>query len=360
MPRGERPLEGGDGVVVRFARDLRLLREKAGSPTYRELGARVHYSAASLSEAAGGRKLPSLSVTVAYVAGCGGDTGEWEARWRATAAELAASEVAEPDEGDDDGGRAPYVGLVAFQEEDADRFFGRDMLVTELLARLRQCRFLGVFGASGCGKSSLLRAGVTARLAADRDQDDLPVVVFTPGQHPIEECAVQLSRFLGESPGTLRDEFATDPRNLHLRIRQAVAGARTESDVVLVVDQFEELFTLCRDEQERTAFVDAVVTAATDPASRAQVVLGVRADFLGHCGQFPSLVTALRDTQVLVGPMSVEELRLAITGPAEQAGYRWKPRWSLVWLRMPADSPGCCRWWRTLCCRLGGGGRARS
>ena len=91
VPRGERPLELGDGVVTVFARDLRLLREKAGTPTYRMLSGRAHYSAAALSEAAGGHKLPSLPVTLAYVAACGGDTAEWETRWRTTAAELAAA-----------------------------------------------------------------------------------------------------------------------------------------------------------------------------------------------------------------------------------------------------------------------------
>lgn len=318
MPRGERPLEPGDGVVVRFARDLRLLRGQAGAPTYRELSARAHYSAAALSEAAGGRKLPSLSVTIAYVAACDGDTAEWEARWRTTAAELATTK-AEPS-GDRD--LPPYVGLAAFQREDSGRFFGREKLVADLMLRLRQRRFLGLVGSSGCGKSSLLRAGLVAHLVDEREQDSAPVVVFTPGQHPIEECAVHVAGFLEESPGTLRDEFSADPRNVHLRIRQAVADCATEADAVVVVDQFEELFTLCSDEREQNSFIDALVIAATDSASRARVVLGIRADFLGHCGQHHRLVNALRDAQVLVGPMTTDELRLAITGPAERAGYR--------------------------------------
>ncbi len=320
MPRGERPLEDGDGVVLQFARDLRLLREKAGRPTYRELGARAHYSAAALSEAAGGRKLPTLSVTMAYVAACGGDTAEWTTRWRAVAAELAATD-AEPSDTNDQG-QAPYLGLAAFEREDADRFFGRGELVADLVNRVHRHRFLGVFGPSGCGKSSVLRAGLAAHLAAAREGDDAPVVVFTPGERPLEECAVHLAQLLGEAPGTLRDEFAEDPRNLHLRIRQAVAHTATESDVVLIVDQFEELFTLCGDESHRARFIDALVTAATDPASRTRVVLGVRADFLEHCGRHHRLVSALYDAQVLVGPMTIDQLRQAITGPAEHTGYR--------------------------------------
>jgi hypothetical protein len=90
MPRGERPLDGGDGPLLRFAGDLRRLRKFSGSPPYRELARRAHYSAATLSDAAAGRKLPTLPVTLAYVGACGGDAGQWERRWRETAAELAA------------------------------------------------------------------------------------------------------------------------------------------------------------------------------------------------------------------------------------------------------------------------------
>lgn len=317
MPRRERPLEPSDDVVVRFARDLRLLREKAGSPTYRVLGARAHYSAASLADAAAGHKLPSLAVTVAYVDACGGDVTEWRARWHEIAAELAAEK--EPPKGDEP---APYVGLMAFQQADADRFFGREDLVEDLVSRLRERRFVGVFGVSGSGKSSLLRAGLAAEIVKERGGAGAPVVVFTPGQHPIEECAVHLAGFLGESPGTLLTEFSEKPRNLGLRIRQALAGDASGVDAVLVVDQFEEVFTLCEDERERAAFIDALVHAAADSSSRSRIVIGVRADFLGHCGRYPGLVDVLRDGQVLVGAMTTDELRRAITGPAEQAGYR--------------------------------------
>ena len=85
MPRPEKPLEPGDDPLTEFAADLRRLREQAGNPTYRELGRRAHYSAGTLSEAAGGRKLPSLAVTTAYVRACGGVVSEWEQRWHAVA-----------------------------------------------------------------------------------------------------------------------------------------------------------------------------------------------------------------------------------------------------------------------------------
>ncbi|MEV4899243.1 helix-turn-helix transcriptional regulator, partial [Nonomuraea sp. NPDC055795] len=82
MPRPERPLEGDDPEVLRFAADLRLLRAKAGDLTYRQMARRAHYAAATLSEAASGRRLPTLAVTLAYVRACGGEPQEWERRWR--------------------------------------------------------------------------------------------------------------------------------------------------------------------------------------------------------------------------------------------------------------------------------------
>src|SRR6201999_282701 len=164
-------------------------------------------------------------------------TAGWLARWRQTAAELA-------DDGHEpaaDAGEPPYAGLAAFQPADAARFFGRDRLVDELVERVRAGRFLGVFGPSGYGKSSVLRAGLVARLAPD------PGVVFTPGAHPIEEGAVRMAGHLGGSAAALRAELAADPANLHLRVRQAMG----DGDLVLVVDQFEEVFTLCADADER-------------------------------------------------------------------------------------------------------------
>lgn len=316
MPRRESPLDEGDGALVRFARDLRKVREKAGNPTYRELSAQAHYSVASLSEAASARKLPSLAVTLAYVTACDGDAHEWEARWHSTAAELAATFGEPLDQTKDE--PAPYAGLTAFQMDDSDRFFGRERLVDELTAQVRASRFVGVFGPSGCGKSSVLRAGLCAQLASQRHR----VLVLTPGSYPMVECAMQLARLTGDSVVRLRSELAADPGYLHLRIQQAMAERPGERDVVLVVDQFEEVFTICADRAEREWLINALVTAATAKGSRARVVLGVRADFYGHCGQHPRLVEALRGAQVMVGPMTSDELRMAITEPAARSGCR--------------------------------------
>ncbi|BCM70648.1 hypothetical protein EASAB2608_05982 [Streptomyces sp. EAS-AB2608] len=315
MPRAERPLDPDTGPLPRFAADLRKLREAAGRPPYRELARRAHYSSTTLSDAAGGRTFPSLSVTLAYVAACRGDCRAWEARWHAVAAELAVGTPGdEPADAGPEG--APYAGLSAFQPEDADRFFGRERLTGEVLAKVRDRRFLAVFGPSGSGKSSLLRAGLVARARAA----GWPVLLFTPGPRPVEECAVRLATVTGEAPGALLTELRDDPATLHLRIRQAVLDRAPDIDTLIVVDQFEEVFTLCRDRDERVAFLSLLITAATATTSRTRVVLGVRADFYGHCVQDPQLVEALRDAQIAVGPMSSQELREAITRPAALAG----------------------------------------
>ncbi|WP_329080575.1 nSTAND1 domain-containing NTPase [Streptosporangium sp. NBC_01469] len=326
MPRRERPLDDGDDRLLRFAADLRRLRVKAGNPSYRELAKRAHYSAGTLSEAAGGRKLPSMAVTVAYAKACGADPAEWEARWRSL-----AEESNRPDPSETAGETPPYVGLRSFGPKDANRFFGRERLVEKVVAHLSRHRFIAVLGASGSGKSSLLRAGLVPALGSH------PVLAITPGTHPLRECAVHLAARLGVTPGGLLAELTGDPRNLGLATRQLLARHASATDVVLVVDQFEEIFTLCPDLAERAAFIAALVAAARDPDSRTRVILGVRTDFYPHCARYPDLAEVLQDSQVLVGPMTTEELRRAITQPAVDMGYRVEV--ALV-SRLVADATG--------------------
>ncbi|TQM83897.1 WD-40 repeat-containing protein [Saccharothrix saharensis] len=324
MARRESPLRADSGDLGEFAAGLRALRERAGGPTYRRLAHDAHYSAAALSEAANGRRLPSLAVTLAYVRACGGDVVAWEARWRELAERAADANPRTPPKDTD----APYTGLAAFQVRDADRFFGRDRVVRELLGLLARRRFAGVFGASGSGKSSVLRAGLVATWGR-------PSLVLTPGARPVEELAVRAAACTGRDAAALAAEFTAHPENLHLRVRQALVEG--DDDLLVVVDQFEEVFTLCREPAERAAFIAALTTAATTPTSRTRVVLGVRADFLGHCGQYPELVEALRGGHVLVGPMTADELREAIVAPAVAVGC--KVETALV-TRLVADAAG--------------------
>lgn len=339
MPRRERPLDPDDGVLYEFAVELRRVREAAGSPTYREMSRRAHYSAAALSQAASGRQLPSLAVTLAYVTACGADAQAWEARWYQVASKMSALDGTAQSDGlaVEDG--APYVGLAAFQPTDAGRFFGREDLVAGLLERMRVSRLVGVFGPSGSGKSSVLRAGVAATVMADGllGRGSQPTVVLTPGSRPMEECAVRLADLTGHLVSAVAAELAKKRDNLHLWVRGVMAGRPADEDLVLVVDQFEEVFTLCQDPAERHEFVMALVTAATAPTSRLRVVLGVRADFYGRCGEWPDLADALQNSQILVGAMTPDQLRTAIIQPALRAGYTVEG--ALV-TRLVADATG--------------------
>ncbi|MEU1012911.1 helix-turn-helix domain-containing protein [Streptomyces sp. NPDC005890] len=284
--RPESPLDPSAGPVARFAAELRKLRAEAGGPTYRVMAQRGGQGASTLSQAAGGERLPTLPVVLAYVRACGGDPEKWEERWRQTAAEVAA----EPRAGDEDA-EPPYRGLARFEPGDADLFFGRDELTDRLVELTRSHRFTAVFGPSGGGKSSLLRAGLIPRLRDPDTTEPRPTVMrlLTPGEHPLSTHT------------------------------QRLVPADGDGDTWLIVDQFEELYTLCPDPAERKQFIDHLL-AATDTASRLRVVIAVRADFLGHCAQHPRLTAVLQDATAVVGPMSREELREAIVKPAQRAG----------------------------------------
>ncbi|MFG3273520.1 nSTAND1 domain-containing NTPase [Streptomyces luteogriseus] len=315
MPRKERPLSTEDGPLLEFATGLRQLRQKAGNPPYRRLAEQAHYSISTLSSAASGQRLPTLEVTLAYVRACDGDPREWERRWREAAVRLGeddpASGAAEPL------GPPPYVGLRSFREEDAEWFFGREQVVEELAERLERQRFVVVIGASGSGKSSLLRAGLVPHLRPPATT----TVVLTPGPRPLEECAVRLAALAGVTAGVLYGELKDDPENLGRTVRQAIACSEDPGgDLVLIVDQFEEAFTLCQDAVERNRFIEALIAAASSEAGRCRVALAVRADFYAHCTHHPLLVEAMRDAQVPVGPMNLDSLRQAVTKPAQRAG----------------------------------------
>lgn len=260
MPRPERPVDPADGAIQEFAVALRELREQAGGPTYRCLAERTGLSVSTLADAAGGRRLATFAVAVAYAVACGGDEQEWAVRWRAVAA------------GQDSPERAPYRGMAGFRGEDADLFFGRERLVAELVDRVRECPVTVVLGASGAGKSSLLAAGLAPALTSFRP------VIMTPGEHPTDRLP------------------PLDP------------------STVLIVDQFEELYTLCAAD-ERDRFLDDLLAR---PDLR--VVVSVRADYFGRCAEHLGLAAALRANQVLVGPMTEDELRDAVTRPAAAVG----------------------------------------
>ncbi|MBM2614506.1 hypothetical protein JIG36_02910 [Actinoplanes sp. LDG1-06] len=319
MPRPERPLDGRGGPVEQLAAGLRMLREKAGKPGYRQMAARVNYSVATLSAAASGRRLPTLEVTLAYVTACDGDVEEWERRWREAERPVPVPEATDP---------SPYPGLATFEPEDAELFFGRDALVAELVRRLGERRFLVVFGPSGAGKSSVVRAGLVPAVGG-------PSMLLTPGPRPMTELAVHLARHAGVPAGGLLDELRAAPSRASLVVRQGRDGAAP----LVVVDQFEEVFAAEVDPAERAEFVTALLAMCADPQG-ARVVLTARADHYARFAEHPPLLAALADAQVLIGGMSPAELREAVTGPAGKRGARVEGALVATIVAQVSDSPG--------------------
>lgn len=323
MSRTERPLADEDGPLPRLAADLRRLRVRAGSPSYRELSRRAHYSTGALSEAAAGRRLPSLAVLTAYVAACGGDVADWERRWHEIAAETAERTSTTEDT------RPPYVGLASFQCSDADLYFGRDALLADLGESVRAHRFTAVVGPSRAGKSSLIRA-----FLARRSERDSPTIVLTPGACPSRELAVRIAMCDGASVSDVHAAMTRDPEWVPLALLRMSIAER--AGVLVVVDQFEEVFTLCPQE-ERRRFLLLLHGLADAADSRVRVVIAVRADFYEHCAREEHVVDALRRAQVLVGPMTTDELRSAIVEPATVVGCRVE---SALVTRLVADASG--------------------
>ena len=283
-------------------------------------------------------------------------------------------------------GLCPYPGLAAFQPNDAERFFGREQLTADLIARagelIARPGLLVVLGPSGSGKSSLLKAGFLPAVAAGafpaRGSWSWPRDVMSPGRRPLTELAARVASLARIPAGALEADLRADPGRIIAAVRQAlftharqyrspsatdamtrpasirVQGAdgtsptvttlqgAAEPRLILIIDQFEELFTQCTDEGERRTFIKAIcaaagtVSAAATPDAVAHghadacdapalVVIGVRADFYARIAAYPELVLHLRDRQVVVGPVNEAGLRAAIEKPAAIAGTAGLP-----------------------------------
>jgi len=343
-----------DQRALSFAELLRRLRAEA-KLTQEELAAAAGVSPRSVSNLERGVNRTAHKDTAVLLARALGLTGAAAelfvaaARGNVPAAEvLAAADGAVPRPGAMTA--SPYRGLAMFEERDAGWFFGREAAAIALLDRmsrlLESAGLLVVSGASGAGKSSLLRAGVVSRIRADGlaaapEAASWPCVLFTPTRAPLNELALRVAPLAGADAAAVRRGLAADPGGFALTARQVVlsgppgsAGVpddrpahrdqRRPGRLLLVVDQFEELFTQCAEEEERRAFITALHAAATaghgpDQTPAALVVLGVRADFEARCADYPLLADPVQD-RYLVTAMTERQLRMAITEPAKKAG----------------------------------------
>ncbi len=359
-----------------LAEQLALLYKEAGNPPLKtvaeavrrlqrvdERGRPVQVSAQRISDWRRARNVPAQFAALAAVlhilvpqarklaptpvsAGLY-DLSQWQNLWEQAvgvrAAGASEEEADKPLKSPPELGVCPYRGLASFRQEDARWFFGRERATDALVAQLRAARDSAgpvvLVGASGAGKSSLLRAGLVPALRNGALDDGEfragPALVMVPGSDPLAE----LTRQIPELADAVRDPDTPQAMDCKApqfaeRVRESVTewarrAAPPAARPILIVDQFEETFTLCRDESSRRAFIGLLHAAATPahPGDIAPVlvVLGVRADFYGQCLGYPELADALQHRHMVLGPLTTAELREAVTGPAKAVGLELEP-----------------------------------
>jgi WD40 repeat protein/transcriptional regulator with XRE-family HTH domain len=302
-----------------FGDMLKYLRRRAGL-TQLELSIAVGYSDAQISRLEQNERLPDLATLTARFLPALHAEDQPEVAKRLL--ELAATVRREDAPAT---GLPPYKGLYYFDESDSELFFGREALTEILMDRLNaglkiDHRFLAIVGASGSGKSSVVRAGLIPALRWRQPSSSWPMYMMTPTSHPLDALAVSLQGdFRQGSAKKLADAFARSPQALH-----SILKSTAESAALFVVDQFEELFTLCRSEAEQAAFVENLLNAALQPKGNVVVIIVLRADFYAHCARFDLLRQALSQHQEYIGPMTVKELRRAIEEPARHGHWEFE------------------------------------
>jgi WD40 repeat protein len=280
--RGQPPDPWAASGQAEFREKLRELTRWAGFKSLQQLEAGAVRQGTSMPVSTANRafnndRLPTADFVERLAHACGVDFRPWLAARDALADKPYLLREAPPPQQE----ACPYPGLMAFAPDQAHWFFGREEATAELLDLLADAPGpLMVSGPSGAGKSSLLRAGLAAALRDGRlpGSGEWTCVTITPTASPPDRLS-----------------------------------ALVDEPDVLVVDQFEEVFTLCQDESQRRAFIERL-------CARRRVVLGMRADFLGHCAPYQGLVEAVRHGQVLLGPMTEQQLRAAVEKPAAAVG----------------------------------------
>ncbi|MFC8428388.1 helix-turn-helix domain-containing protein [Streptomyces sp. NPDC057253] len=335
---------GAGGAPPDFPSELRRLRHERGL-SLTALAQRVHYSKGYLSKIENGSKPATADV----VRRCD------EALLAGGALLRLLEETPGPDRTGGPGKperECPYRGLAAFTEQDARWFFGRERTTAALVDRLFERVGSGpllVVAPSGAGKSSLLNAGLVPAVRGGAlpmaGSREWPTAILTPTARPLEELLSRTSEALGKDLDITASDLRENPSGLATVVARAAAlpsaGTRSGSGdreppperLVLLVDQFEEVFTLCADEGERRAFVRALCALSMpgpadggeERAAPAAVVLGMRADFTGRCLDHPELAAVFAAGLFVLRPMTVRELRESITRPARQAGLVLAP-----------------------------------
>jgi hypothetical protein len=243
----------------------------------------------------------------------------------------------------------PYRGLFAFQEEDAPFFCGRETFTEQLLVAAQKKPLVAVIGASGSGKSSVVFAGLIPRLQQVGAQGLAPLYIasFRPGDRPLHALASAIIPLL--EPQLSKTDQLRQTRQLAADLRQDVGALRdaveeivkgnTSARLLLVADQFEELYTLCQDVEERQVFLTRLLEAVNQTRNF-NLVLTLRADFLGYALSYRPLNDALQNADVKLGPMNRQELQDAVQKPAEKQGVKLEQGLTERILEAVGEEPG--------------------
>ncbi|GAB4568606.1 MAG: serine/threonine-protein kinase [Haliangiales bacterium] len=230
----------------------------------------------------------------------------------------------------------PYAGLASFQERDADRFFGRDYDIRAVVTQLDVQPLMALIGPSGIGKSSFARAGIVPRLKSSGIRWETHVI--RPGRAPMDALASVLAPLVGDELDTpandhdlrpiVRRRLRREPGYLGTvlrdRVRRRVAQDISPEKILLFIDQFEELYTLTADADERRAFIRCLLGMADDPTSPLRLVLAIRSDFLDRAAEDRDFISAVRDGGYFLTAPQRDGLRDALARPAEMSGYRFE------------------------------------
>ncbi len=225
-------------------------------------------------------------------------------------------------------GRCPYKGLDVFEEEDAELFFGREKLVADLVSRVKDSRTVFVTGPSGSGKSSLVRAGLIHALKQGglEDSERWLYATMKPGRDPIGDLGRVVSSLASST--NPEDEIRTKAMKdatIFARWCEIALKEGRDKRLVLFIDQFEEVFTQIRKEEERIAFLNLLTHAATIESGRVIILFSMRSDFVSNCATYPQLNALLNQQFVQIGAMQPEELVSAIAQPALRVGLQIDP-----------------------------------
>ncbi|WP_406352941.1 helix-turn-helix domain-containing protein [Streptomyces sp. NBC_00658] len=289
---------------------------KNGGKTYRELAADLQYSKSAVSNWLNSPQLLALEECKRIAEYCGGSVEQWETHWRSVKRALNGSK-------NEKSSTCPYRGFAPYTEEDRPFFYGRSNLIEEAVESIHENRLLIISGPTGAGKTSLLRAGILARISTEHTlQGRWPHVLVTPSGRPMDRLAEKLARMYKKSVSDVTKALTGSPEGMRDFLEEVALDGIGGTQLLLAVDQWEEIYTSC-EEGDRQYFVESLRLAMQCEIPRIKVVAVVQShyrrrgqeDFKELLGGMPALT---------VHYMTSSEIDRAIKLPAAALGANWE------------------------------------